>query len=50
MIKIVSSTPNNETLKTIYDVCNNIFKDEKLFYTTEQVKELKKEKENIFIK
>ena len=38
-----------EKLKQIYDVCNKIFKDEKYFYTSDEVKELKKDKSNIFL-
>lgn len=50
MIKIITSTPSPQTLKNIYDVCNEIFKDESLFYSSEEVKELKSNKDNIFIK
>ena len=50
MIKIISSTPTAETLKSIYDVCNEIFQDEKMFYSSEEVKKLKKDTDNIFIK
>ena len=50
LIEIVSNTPTKETLKQLYDVCNEIFKDETLFYTSEEVKELKKDTTNIFIK
>ena len=38
-----------ERLKQIYDVCNKLFKDEKYFYNKEQVKELKKDKTNIWL-
>ncbi len=38
-----------EKLKQIYDTCNRIFKDEKYFYTREQVKELKKDKSIIWL-
>lgn len=50
MIEIICSTPTANDLKKIYDVCNEIFKDESLFYTSDEVKGLKKDKENIFIK
>ena len=40
---------DKERLKKIYEVCNRIFKDKnECFYTSEQVKELKKDKNNIF--
>jgi hypothetical protein len=40
-----------ENLLKLYDVCNEIFKKyDECFYTKEQVKELKKDSENIFIK
>ena len=34
-----------EKLQQIYDTCNKIFKDEKYFYTKEQIKDLKKDKD-----
>lgn len=41
---------DRERLEKIYDVCNRLFKDkEECFYTSEEVKELKKNKENIFL-
>ena len=50
MIEIISDPLTKESLKQLYDVCNEIFKDESLFYTNEEVKELKKDTTNIFIK
>lgn len=50
MVEIISSKPTANTLKAIYDVCNEIFKDKELFYTSDEVKELKQNKENVFIK
>lgn len=44
-----SATPTKENLKAVYDVCNKIFKSDELFYTSEQVKSLKKDKRNIFL-
>jgi hypothetical protein len=41
--------PKKEDLIRIYDVCNRIFKDKECFYTAEEVKKLKENKENIFI-
>ena len=51
-LDIMLGIPNQtkESLKQLYDVCNEIFKDEALFYTSEEVKELKKDTTNIFIK
>lgn len=49
MIKIHYQTPAKETLKNLYDVCNELFKDKKYFYTSEEVKRLKKDKTNIFL-
>ena len=48
-IVIKSVTPTRENLKAVYDVCNKIFKTDDLFYTTQQVKEFKKDKRNIFL-
>lgn len=50
MIKIVSSTPSKDTLKTIYDTCNRLFQNENIFYSKVDVKKLKDDKNNIFIK
>lgn len=38
-----------EKLKEIYDTCNRIFKDDRYFYSKEQVNELKKNKNNVWI-
>lgn len=49
-VKVIMQPPTKEKLKIIYDVCNKVFRDnEDVFYTKEQVKELKKDKSNIFI-
>mgnify|MGYP003289695400 CR=1 FL=1 len=41
--------PTKETLKNLYDLCNELFKDKKYFYTKEEVERLKKDKSNIFL-
>lgn len=38
-----------EKLQQIYDTCNKIFKDEKYFYNKDQVKELKRDKNNVWL-
>lgn len=49
-IIIIRKKPTKEQLKRLYDVCNRLFKDdETCFYTKDQVKELKKEKDNIWL-
>lgn len=48
-ITIIKKQPTKEQLKRLYDVCNRIFKDEKYFYSKEQVEELKKDKSNIWL-
>ncbi len=48
-VNINPGKPTRQNLKTLYDVCNRLFQDEKLFYTDKQVKDLKAKKENIFI-
>lgn len=49
-VKVNIQPPTKEKLKIIYDVCNKVFRDnEDVFYTKEQVKELKKDKSNIFL-
>jgi hypothetical protein len=41
--------PKKEDLKRLYDICNEIFKKKECFYTEEEVKKLKANKENRFI-
>lgn len=38
-----------QDLKTVYDLCNQFFAGDQFFYTKEQVKELKKDTNNIFL-
>lgn len=41
---------DEERLQKIYDVCNKLFKNkDECFYTSKEVEELKKDKENIFL-
>lgn len=41
---------NKRRLKNLYDVCNEIFKDNpECFYTHEEVENLKKDASNIFL-
>ena len=42
-------TPSKENLRKVYDVFNKIFKEQELFYNSEEVKTLKKDKTNIFL-
>lgn len=52
MKKIVSHSPkipNRDNLIYVYDVINKIFQGKDVFYSTEEVKKLKKDKSNIFI-
>lgn len=46
---IIRKTPTKEVLQHIYDVMNKNIKNPKCFYTSEQVKELKKDKTNIWL-
>lgn len=41
--------PRKENLKKVYDVMNKIFNDEKLFYSSDEVKQLKSDKNNVFL-
>ena len=49
IIQVHKKPLTKEKLKQIYDTCNRIFKDDKYFYTSEEVKTLKKDKNNIFM-
>lgn len=42
-------TPTREVLRHIYDTMNKHVKNPDRFYTSEQVKELKKDKTNIWL-
>lgn len=42
-------TPTKEVLQHIYDVMNKNIKNPKCFYTSEEVKQLKKDKTNIWL-
>lgn len=49
-ISVVRTNPTKETLQIIYDTCNKIFKDnEACFYTKEETKLLKQDKNNTFL-
>lgn len=39
--------PKKDDLVKLYDVCNSIFKKKECFYTKEEFKQIKKEKENL---
>ena len=41
--------PKKEDLKRLYDVCNKIFNKKECFYTKEEVKKLKEDKNNKFL-
>lgn len=42
-------TPTKAVLQNIYDVMNKNIKNPKCFYTPEEVKELKKDKTNVWL-
>lgn len=48
-ITVIRNTPTKEVLQNIYDVMNRNIKNRKCFYTPTQVKELKKDKSNIWL-
>lgn len=41
--------PSKEALKNVYDVINKIFNSNSFYYSSEELKELKKNKDNIFL-
>lgn len=48
--KTLCLTYDEERLKKIYEVCNRLFKEkDECFYTSKEVEQLKKNKENIFL-
>lgn len=42
-------TPTKEVLQNVYDVMNKHVKNPKCFYTPDEVKELKKDKDNVWL-
>lgn len=48
-ITVVRKTPTKDTLKAIYDLCNKVYKNDKYFYSSNEIKELKKDKSNVFL-
>lgn len=48
-INVYRKTPTKEVLQHIYDVMNKNIKNPKCFYTSEQVKQLKKDKNNTWL-
>jgi hypothetical protein len=46
---VVRKTPTREVLHHIYDVMNKNIKNPKCFYTNRQVKQLKKDKANVWL-
>lgn len=41
--------PKKDDLVKLYDICNKIFNKKECFYTKEEVKELKEDKNNTFL-
>ena len=48
-INVYRKTPTKEVLQHIYDVMNKNIKNPKCFYTSDQVKQLKKYKSNVWL-
>lgn len=46
---IIRNTPTKEVLHHIYDVMNKNIKNPKCFYTSEESKKLKKDKNNVWL-
>lgn len=46
---VIRNTPTKEVLQNIYDVMNRNIKNPKCFYTAEEVKKLKKDKNNVWL-
>ena len=48
-ITVIRNTPTREVLHHVYDVMNKNIKNPKRFYTSDEVKKLKKDKNNIWL-
>lgn len=40
---------SRQSLKKLYDTCNKIFKEDKFFYSKDEIKKLKQDKNNIWL-
>lgn len=47
---IIRSAPSQDTLKNIYETIKRLMPEQDVYYTDEEVKELKKDNKNIFLK
>lgn len=47
--KVIKKQPTYNNLKIIYDTINAIMGDKDIYYTPEEVEDLKKDKSNIFL-
>ena len=47
---VVRKEPTYQELENIYRTIQKIFKDKDIYYTHQEVEELKKDRKNIFIK
>lgn len=48
-ITVTRKSPTKEVLKNVYDVMNKNIRNPKCFYTSDQIKKLKKDKNNIWL-
>lgn len=48
-ITVTRKPPTKEVLKNVYDVMNKNIRNPKCFYTSDQIKKLKKDKNNIWL-
>lgn len=48
-ITVLRKTPTKEVLSNVYDVLNKNINKSKCFYSTEETKKLKKDKNNIWL-
>lgn len=48
-VKVVKNEPTTAILTNLYDFINSTFQDSDLFYNSDEVEELKKNPNNIFL-
>lgn len=48
-IIVTRKTPTKDVLKNVYDVMNKNIKNPKCFYTSDQLKKLKTNKDNVWL-
>lgn len=47
--KYLKQEEKKNNLRNFYDACNKVFMNDDVFFSSEEIKELKKDKRNVFL-